>query len=125
MGNLILYNPNNIEIVINEKNGDIYTTQSGYQNLSGRGGQTVYRYCKKLGLRQREPGTIKNALTGDLLLYRYITLIPAHLVLEGLIKHNREQAIAMGCAGASIYLYQLAGFGVKVTLTLAANKSPE
>lgn len=123
MSNLILYCPNQIEVVVNEKNGNIYTTQNGYQSLSGRAAQTVNRYCQKLGLRYKPPGTIKDARTGDVLLFRYITLIPAHLVLEGLIKHNREQAIAMGCAGASIYLYQLAGFNAKVTLT--ASKSPE
>lgn len=122
MSNLILYNPNRIEIVLNEKNGSVYTTQNGYQALSGRAAQTVNRYCQKLRLRYKPPGTIKDALTGDVLLFRYITLIPAHLVLEGLIMHNREQAIAMGCAGASIYLYQLAGFNVKVTLT--ASKLP-
>lgn len=116
MSNLIYYNPQQIGVVVNALNGDIFATNDGYEILSRRSKQTVTTFCQKYGLRYTKPGDIVDAITGKKLHNRYIVLIPSQLVLEWLILHNREQALIMGCKGAAVYLYGLAGFRVKVKL---------
>lgn len=116
MNDLLLYNPGELEVVINTKNGKAYTTQKGYQNLSEKSSRTVCRYCSYWGLRKCEPGSILEAVTGEPLWSRGLILMPSQIVLQGLILHNRPKALSMGRVGATIYLYRLAGFNVKVTL---------
>lgn len=116
MSNLIYYNPQNIGIVVNTLNGDIFATHDGYQILSKKSKQTVTRFCQKYGLRYTRPGEIVDAVTGEELRDRYLVLIPSQLVLKWLILHNPEQALTMGCKGAAVYLYGLAGFKAKIKL---------
>jgi hypothetical protein len=117
MNDFVLYNPGGSEVVLNRKNWQAYTTQSGYIKLSGRSPQTIARRCSKYDLRHCKPGAITDAVTGEAVFCRYISLIPAHIVLEWMFRDNIEKAIVIGTAGASIYLYELAGLQVKVTLT--------
>lgn len=122
MSDFVLYNHGKIEVVINHKNWQAYTTQNGYIKLSGRSSQTIARRCNRLDLRHCKPGTIKDISTGEFIDRRYISLIPANIMFEWMIKDNIDKAIAIGSIGAPFYLYQLAGLKVKVTLIGEANK---
>lgn len=121
MSNLLLYNPNGIEVVINSKNGKVFATHKGYQKLSDRSLQTINRYCQKRGLRQCESGSILDVVSGEPIAFRSMILMPSHMVLEGLIIHNRSKAVLVGSVGAAVYLYRLAGFNVKISLQLVNN----
>lgn len=124
MSNLIYYNPQKVGIVINNSNGDIFATQEGYQVLSKKSKQTVTRCCQKYDLRYTRPGNIVDATTGDLIDDYYLILIPSHLVLRWLIHHNLEEALVMGCKGAAVYLYGLAGFKARIKLTASSDNKP-
>lgn len=125
MSDLVLYNPGGSEVVLNRKNWQAYTTQSGYIKLSGRSSQTIARRCNRHDLRHCKPGKIIDAITGEPIASRYISLIPAHIMLEWMLKDNIEKALAIGNDGARFYLYQLAGLQVKVTLIEKLIDHPE
>ncbi len=108
MSNLVRYNSNGIELVINQETGAAYATQAGYLRMSGKAKSTISERVAKgfgagniVGAEINTPGGLQG-----------VRLIPADLVFEWLMKDNPELAKAMGSAGATVYMHQLAGFKV-------------
>jgi hypothetical protein len=122
MSDLILYNPGVLEVVVDHKSLQIFTTQRGYIELSGRSSQTIARRCNRHDLRHCLPGTVRSSISGETVFCRYLCLIPDYLILEWMIKDNYQKALMIGAIGVSNYLYQIAGFQVKITLTKAEVK---
>lgn len=120
MSNLTRYDSNGIELVINQETGAAYATQSGYASMSGKTRQAINKRLQ--GCNQ------------DVILYAEIptasglqgcNLIPADLVFEWLMKDNPELAKAMGSAGATVYMHQLAGYRVSSEVITQQPKPPE
>lgn len=117
MSELILYNAGDLEVIMNRESLQVFTTQKGYIKLSGRSPQTIARRCDKHDLRSCFPGSVIDAVSGEAIFCRYINLVPDHLILRWLAKDDLEKALMLGAIGVSNYLYQVAGFQVKITLT--------
>lgn len=87
--------------------GEAYANISGYARMSGRAQSTISDLVKL----HRNSDILKAEIdTGyGFKLHR---LIPADIVFEWLMSDNPKLAQAMGKAGATVYLHQLAGFKV-------------
>ncbi|MEG4149260.1 hypothetical protein [Microcoleus sp. Pol12B5] len=121
MSNLARFDQNGIELVINTVTGAAYATQSGYARMSGLSQQAINKRCK--GYNQSELESAEADLGHGLQGYN---LIPAKLVYRWLVKDNPELSLAMGEAGATVYLHQLAGFKVRTSaITPAAPALPQ
>jgi hypothetical protein len=107
MTSLTRYDSNGIELVIDNATGEAFATQKGYARMSGLSQQAVNKRCK--GYNQNSLKSVETDLGYGLQGYN---LIPAELVFEWLLDDNRELAKAMGKAGATVYMHQLAGYKV-------------
>lgn len=107
MSNLVRYDSNGIELVINQETGAAYATQSGYARMSGKTQQAINKRCRTYNQDELESAELDTPQG-----LRTYNLIPADLVFEWLMKDNPELAKAMGSAGATVYMHQLAGFKV-------------
>lgn len=107
MTNITRFENEGIELAINIETGEAFATQSGYARMSGKDRSTIVKRCKGC-----ESGVIKSAeiLTAGGL--QGCELIPADLVFDWLWNDKPELARAMGKAGATVYLHQLAGYKV-------------
>jgi hypothetical protein len=105
--NLERFDRDGIELIIDRKTGEAWATQSGYARMSGLSQQAINKRCNtynQYGLKTAELQTVKGLKTYN--------LIPASLVFKWAIKDNPELAEAMGTAGATVYMHQLAGFKI-------------
>lgn len=113
MTNLVRYDNNDIELVIDQDTGAAFTSIAGYARMSGVSYPTVKKRVERLNsgdIYQLESAEIPTA-SG----IRVVTLLPASLIFEWALKDNLPLAKAMGSAGATVYLHQLAGFKVSTT----------
>lgn len=107
-----------IELVIDTRTGEAFATQSGYARMTKKDRSTIVKRCKTC-----EPGTIKTAEIETATGLKTCELIPASLVFKWALKDDLELAEAMGTAGATVYIHQIAGF--KVTSDVIAKPAPE
>lgn len=107
MTNLVRFDSEGIELVINTDNGEAFATQAGYARMSGLTRQTINKRVQGCHLEEIKIAEIHTP--GGL---QRCNLISAKLILKWLVKDNPELAIAMGEAGATMYLHQLAGYKV-------------
>ena len=117
--NLTRFDNDGIELLINTQTGEAFSTQAGYARMSGLSQQAVNKRCR--GYNQDELQSFEIDLGHGLQGYN---LIPAKLVYRWLIKDCPELGFAMGEAGATVYLHQLAGFNVTST-AIAPAPQPE
>ena len=113
--NLTRFDNDVIELLINTQTGEAFSTQAGYARMSGLSQQAVNKRCR--GYNQDELQSFEIDLGYGLQGYN---LIPAKLVYRWLIKDCPELGFAMGEAGATVYLHQLAGFKVTSTALVIA-----
>lgn len=110
-----------VELVIDTQTGEAFATQRGYARMSGRDASTISRRCTKLD----ESGVVKNSEIDTGYGVKVVALIPADLVYDWLFEDNVALAKAMGKAGATVYMHQLAGFSVSSTATIAPEPQPK
>lgn len=110
MTSLTRYDSNGIELIIDTQTGEAFATQAGYARMSGISYPTVKKRVERLKggdrikLKKAEIET-PGGLQG-------VTLLPADLVFDWMFEDNPELARAMGKAGATVYMHQLAGYKV-------------
>jgi hypothetical protein len=98
-----------IELVIDTVTGEAFATQSGYVRMSGVAKNTISMRLKGFNLEELKTAQMETA--GGL---QGVQLIPANLIFKWLLKDNPDLAEEMGQAGATIYLYKLAGYKIDV-----------
>lgn len=126
MTSLTVFKNDGLEILIDTKTGESFATQAAYARMSGVSYPAVRKRV------EREKGSdiflLKTAeiITGKGL--QTVTLIPADIVFDWLIEDNPSLAKAMGKAGATVYLHQIAGYKVEssaiTTPSQTASKPP-
>ena len=111
--NLKAYEKNGIELVINLDTGEAFATAKGYSRMASIPYSTVKNRV------QKGDGTddIQTALIPTLKGLQQGRLIPAKTIFKWALKDNQELALAMGTAGATVYLHQLAGYQFKSIIT--------
>lgn len=97
-----------VELVIDTQTGETFATQRGYARMSGRDPSTISRRCAKLD----DSKAIKNSEIDTGYGFKVVALIPADLVYDWMFEDNPPLAKAMGKAGATVYMHQLAGYKV-------------
>ena len=102
------FDKDGIELVINTRTGEAFATQSGYARMSGKDQSTISRRCSKLDA----PNAVKSSEIETGYGVKVVALIPAKLVFKWAITDKPELAEAMGEAGETVYIHQLAGFKV-------------
>ena len=112
------FDKDGIELVINTRTGEAFATQSGYARMSGKDQSTISRRCSKLDA----PNAVKSSEIETGYGVKVVALIPAKLVFKWAITDKPELAEAMGEAGATVYIHQLAGF--KVTSDAVKKPTP-
>lgn len=110
--NLKRFDRDGIELVIDTCTGEAFATQSGYARMSGKHRSTIVKRCKGC-----ESGRVANHEVQTAGGLQGCELIPADLVYDWLLNDKLELARAMGKAGATVYMHQLAGFKVSSTAT--------
>lgn len=115
--NLQRFDRNGIELIIDRVTGEAWATVRGYARMSGRDASTVSRRTKG-----DAPEAIKQAQIQTEGGLQGVALIPANICFKWAIKDNPALAEAMGTAGATIYMHQLAGF--KATSDAIAQPEP-
>lgn len=115
--NLQRFDRDGVELVIDRVTGETWATQTGYARMSGLIQQAInYRTTTYKG------SDLKTAEVLTATGFKTHKLIPANLCFKWAIKDNPELAEAMGAAGATIYMHQLAGF--KVSSDVIAKPEP-
>lgn len=96
-----------IELVIDTTTGEAFSTITGYAKMAGRDKSTISRRVKGVasGMVKTSEIPTEGGLQG-------VVLIPADLVFDWLWEDKPELARAMGKAGATVYIHQLAGYKV-------------
>lgn len=112
MSDLIRYDNDGLELVINQNTGESFTTQAGYARMSGLSKQAISKRVLQ-GVNQNEVKTAEILTSGGL---QGVNLIPASLAFKWLMKDNPELAFKMGECGATVYFHQLAGYKVESNL---------
>ena len=121
MNYLTRFNNDVIVLLIDTQTGEAFATQAGYARMSGLSQQAVNKRCR--GYNQDDMANVEIDLGHGLQGYN---LIPAKLVYRWLMKDCPDLGLAMGEAGATVYLHQLAGFKVVSTaLAIAPAAQPE
>ena len=113
MTSLVRFDSEGIELVINTDNGEAFATQAGYARMSGVSYPTVRKRVERL--KSSDIFELKTAEIQTPNGLQVVTLLPTKIILQWLAKDNPELAIAMGEAGATMYLHQLAGYKVNST----------
>jgi hypothetical protein len=106
--NLQRFDRDGIELVIDSCTGEAFATQKGYARMSGLGVSGIGKRIAKLV----SSDSIKKAEMDTGYGVKLVSLIPANLVFKWAITDNPDLAEAMGTAGATVYIHQLAGFKV-------------
>jgi hypothetical protein len=107
MTSLTRFDNDGLELIIDTVTGEAFTTLSGYARMSGKAKSTI---SERLTVRNEDLKTAEILTQQGL---RTVRLISADLVFDWLLTDNIELAKAMGKAGATIYLHQLAGYKVE------------
>lgn len=118
MTNLARFENEGIELVIDTLTGEAFATQSGYARMSGLTVRGVGKRLEKLV----NSDIIKTDEIDTGYGFKVVNLIPAKLVYRWLVKDNPELGLAMGEAGATVYLHQLAGY--KISSSAIAPTTP-
>ena len=113
-----------LEVVI-AFNGEAYCTQSSYSRWTGIDRTTVVKRCQSLETTEievfEEPvtlftGIIKTKINAGLTGNKEVVLIPAKIMARWLAKDNPELFDQVISAGATQFLYSMAGYEVKAAL---------
>ena len=112
MAHLTRFDNNGIELIIDLDTGEAFATQAGYARMSGLSKQAISKRLQ--GVNQKEAKTAEIPTSQGL---RMVNLIPAKLCFKLAMKDNPELAEAMGEAGATVYIHQLAGYKVTSVAT--------
>jgi hypothetical protein len=122
MSSLTVFKQDGIELVIDTMTGEAFATQAGYCRMSGVAKDTISKRMSR-GYKGVDITGFKMAeiFTGGGL--QGVALIPADTVFDWLLKDNPGLAKAMGKAGATVYMHQLAGY--KLTTTAIAPSTPQ
>lgn len=111
--NLERFDRDGIELIINRVTGEAYATASGYSRMSGIELATVRKRFERLkGYDTTALKTVEIVTPGGL---QGCDILPVKLIFKWAIGDNPELAEAMGAAGATVYLHQLAGFKISST----------
>jgi len=116
---LARYENNGIELVINQETGDAYATQAGYVRMSGVSQSTVSTRMNTQRFNNEKTAEILTS-TG----LKTVRLIPADTVFEWAMKDKPSLALAMGKAGATVFMHQLAGYKVQSQPTKVVLEQP-
>ncbi len=101
------YDNDGLELVIDDQTGEAFASVSGYARMSGKTKQAI---SKRATVNQNTVKTAEIQTTTGL---KTVNLIPADLIFEWMMGDNPSLAVEMGKAGATLYLYGLAGYQVK------------
>ena len=115
MESLTRFDKGGIELIINTATGEAYASQIGYARMSGVNYSTVKKRIERLkggDINTFETAEIQTA--GGL---QVVTLLSADLVYDWMFDDNPPLAKAMGKAGATVFMHELAGFKVSSTAT--------
>lgn len=104
MSILTLFNNNSIEIVVNTRTGEAFTTQNGYTKLSGKPKQTIAERLNRLVLT----GQVQRGDAATIFGAKTFKLIPAKLTLDWLQLDRPD--LAAEVSDPTAYLHQLAGY---------------
>lgn len=121
--NLKRFDQNGIELVINACTGEAFASQTGCSQMSGISSSGIDKQIAKLV----SSDTIRKAEIDTEHGIKVVNLIPANLVFKWAITDNPELAEAVGTAGATVYIHQLARFKVSsdaITKTAPAPTAP-
>jgi len=116
--NLERFDRDGIELFINRKTGEAWATVRGYARMSKKAQSTVQSRLDRMSEGERNTLTkmteieIPEGVQGERITLQAVRLIPAKLVFKWAIKDNPQLAEAMGAAGATVYIHQLAGFKI-------------
>jgi hypothetical protein len=106
---LTVFKQDGIELAINTQTGEAFATVSGYARMSGKDKSVISR---RLGTVAKEG--IKNAEIQTVQGLRTVALIPETLISQWIVKDSPGLATQMLNAGCRLYLYQIAGYKIKV-----------
>jgi hypothetical protein len=109
--NLERFDGGGIELIIDRVTGEAFATIRGYARMSQKAQSTVQSRLDRMPEGERKTLTKEAEIqtAGGL---QGVHLLPATLVFKWAIKDNPELAEAMGAAGATLYMHQLAGFKI-------------
>jgi hypothetical protein len=110
MLDLLQYNEDGLELVIDKETGESFATISGYARMVGLSKQAISQRCQRVNTEGLKTAEI---LTGQGL--RSSTLIPESLITEWVVKDNPELAVQLMRAGVRVFLHKLAGYEVRST----------
>lgn len=110
MSNLVRFDDKGIELVINTDNGEAFATQAGYARMSGISYPAIKKRVARL--KGGDDFLLKTAEIQTPGGKQVVTLLSTKTILQWLVKDNPKLALAMGEAGATMYLHQLAGYKV-------------
>ena len=109
-----------IELIIDRQTGESFATQAGYARMSGKSKSTISERMSR-GVRLGDIIEAEIQTAGGL---QGVRLIPADVVYDWMFEDNPALAKAMGKAGATVFMHQLAGFKVAST-AIAPAPQPE
>ena len=111
MSSLQRYDQDGLELVIDTQTGEAFASIKGYARMSGLSKQAISQRVQKLV----NQNTVKSAEIDTGYGVKAVNLIPAELVFEWMMGDNPKLALEMGKAGATLYLYGVAGYQVKAS----------
>ena len=106
--------PDGIELLINEQTGEAFATPSGYARMSGLSVRAIQLRLTR-GFKGANIVNVKTAGVQTVRGLQSTNIIPADIVFDWLLDDNLELAKAMGKAGATLYMHQIAGFKLPAT----------
>ena len=116
MNNLTRFDQGGIELLIDTVTGEAYASQMGYARMSGVNYSTVKKRVERL--KGGDTNTFKTAKIQTAGGLQEATLLPADLVYDWSFEDNPVLVRAMGKAGATVFMHQLAGFKISSTASI-------
>lgn len=107
---LVRYDGEGIEILIDQVTGEAFASTSGYARMSGLSVPAISKRLK--GVNRDEIKTAEISTSGGV---QGVNLINAQLCFRWLMKDNPALALKMGECGATVFLHKLAGYELKST----------
>lgn len=122
MTNLTRYENDGIELVIDNSTGEAFATLAGYARMANLAKNALANRLSRgyKGVHKKDLKTAEIQTAGGL---QGVHIIPADIIFDWLLDDNTELARAMGKAGATVYLHQLAGYKIESTIT--STNSPQ
>jgi hypothetical protein len=111
MANLVRYDHDGLELVIDTETGESFATISGYARMVGKDKSTISRRCD--GVASGVVGTAEIPTERGL---RTVAMIPESLITEWVVKDNPDLAVQLMRAGVRVFLHKLAGYTVTSTV---------